>query len=1267
MKLLHRENRASSLSRGLQAYTPLLLLPPTFLLHLTMEICIRYLPHQVNEWDLTRALALVLHSEPFLQRTEDERFQKINFAVKVNPNKAGGLRNDGTGVLTLPTPSIGYRFLDYVKDTPFKMDTRKIKFFPSREKPGSSFALSLQKSAYIDPDIEEQRQEKIANLQDAIRVDIIQFGIYFRRPSRPGEPLKSREYSTEWQRDYAKESTAWLRFEYDHKLMRIELGNPMTEQIGSTIAITFGSIQRIAIGYDGGCPYVCFDTSTPPVFEETEFNRALVGDDHIDNQRYKHRIGSLHPGHEQVAPYAQKLRIILYNESRYDVIDKFKGYCKIAELSDSLVLDCRRYAKFHIEAGKREFFIPKRLYKLRLQFKQFDWSIAFQLEALLHNCLLHTEELEELLPRVKNLCKDHLPAFAAELLRKYGEQLQARSPQEDPIKCFERARSFVSSPLALSPGNFSCYHVTFAPTRLILEGPNPVQSNRIIRLYSGFEDHFIRVDFRDEDRLSYRWEREVDGSTFIERRVGETLKNGFELAGRYFEFLAYSFSALREHAVWFMNPFMHPEKGLVNAESIRRSIGNFEGTTLLKQPSKYAARLAQAFTATDRSVSIRRDEWEVVPDIENKTSVFTDGVGTIAQALANRVWEALCEGRHDQGRMVVQPSAYQIRFLGFKGVVSVDKELDRGPIKMRLRESMKKFESDIPEEADIEIALAFERPIVSYLNRPLVTVLEDRKVRKEAFLSLQREAVAQVFTVDDDISTCATVLRSLSYGRQYYLAWILEQLRKLGCDFQQRPGITSVDDTFFQELRAVARMATLRDMKHSARIPIPNSYLLVGVADEGPVYQNAGCKNVYILQEGHIYACVQKSPDDEPEWLEGSCTISRSPVAHPGDVQRVHAIGKPPQNMMCLFGHLKNVVVLPTVGKRSLASCLGGGDLDGDLYQVIMHPDLLPTKNADAAAYTSIGTHTLERECNVNDIVNFIVEYINSDVLGLLSDRLLVIADQSKEGTFDRKCTYLAELCSQAVDYPKQGIAVDLDKNKLPSFYMRPKPDWHAAEVVKPRKTGQILLLPIRSSTRAHVPRDIPCSARDRKGSEPFPENQAEKPKPPPPMQDPISIVLKKKLKQVLSSDYIDPNGRDPEIERIFRKYTDELRYVCATHTVSNTPGVRLLETEAVMGTILASCTQKRWRKDRIVRMKLHVGELVADVKREFQRDPTANIKEKDREEYLFILERAWYCWDYSRRQRTREDQLEFGANSFGLIALGSIFYCLDELSKIVV
>jgi hypothetical protein len=58
---------------------------------------------------------------------------------------------------------------------------------------------------------------------------------------------------------------------------------------------------------------------------------------------------------------------------------------------------------------------------------------------------------------------------------------------------------------------------------------------------------------------------------------------------------------------------------------------------------------------------------------------------------------------------------YQIRFLGYKGVVSVDRQLEG--IHLRLRPSMNKFQDHGEEYAMVEIARPVVKPNTPHLNR----------------------------------------------------------------------------------------------------------------------------------------------------------------------------------------------------------------------------------------------------------------------------------------------------------------------------------------------------------------------------------------------------------------------------------------------------------------------------------------------------------------------------------------------------------------------
>ncbi|KAK7038067.1 RNA-dependent RNA polymerase [Favolaschia claudopus] len=1281
------------------------------------KVRMEFLPVTADTYDVTLAIAATLHSDDFRAFAKDAaepvfrseslsaRQLLLNFKVELNQSRVGTTRNDGTGTLLLPSGDVRAKFIEWIvkHKNHIKILGKKIKLFSLREVLPRA-ADFLSKTPYVDPNIEREHEEKVWALHEALRVDVVQFGSYHTSyPARPipdNKPPPLRSFSVEWEREYfstdpssRKRSgspgpptgVAWLRFDYTHKLISIQLGDESTEYSGSNIIITFSSISRIAVGYDPK-PYVCFDTLTPPVLEAIRFHRTLTGDAILDSKKSKIRIGSLEEGHLRVCPYAQQLRIVLYNDPNRDMIKVFSDTCTVAGLPPTIVI--RFNPPYVLEASKQGFFTDKRLHKLGVQLGKLDWAVAFQIEALLHNALLHTDETDKLFPQIERMCREKGSSYTGQFLQEYTRLLRIKSRRESPFACFARVSSTFTGklydPAKNQAGTFSCCHVTVTPTRMILDGPYPIQSNRIIRKYQRYEQNFLRVDFRDEasldlrhlfklsnldqDKLQYRWAREVDGSQFVRNRVGGILKNGLCLGGRRFEFLAYSTSALRGHAVWFQLPFRHEESGeWVTSQVIRNEIGDFAGTPLLKCPSKYAARLAQAFTATDPSVRINRAQWEEIPDLivechknddkPHSKFVFTDGVGTISSKLADMIWAELCKVRHDKGVNSLRPSAFQIRFLGFKGVVAVDTELDKHPdgILMRLRDSMKKFESDDSKSAsaEIEIARAFEKPNMAYLNRPLVMALEDRGVRRDVFCKLQDIAIANARTIHDSVAQFRAVLRDHSMGNHFRLSYILDKFKDRGLDLKPKHRTPGIDNEFFHQLRQVAEMSVLRELKHSARIPIPESYLLVGIADEGVAYRNAGYDNVFVLQPGQIAVCIQGRDDKEPRWLKGSCIIARSPIVHLGDVQRVQAIGEPPKGMLCPFADSKNVVVLPcTDTERSLASCLGGGDLDVsqsaqitcDDYVIIQYSSLLPPNQESPASYPDGSTLTLDRDCVVEDICDFIVEYINSDVLGLLSDRLLVIADQSKDGMYDDACQYLAELCSQAVDYSKQGVPVDLDRTGLPPKLLRCNPDWHAAEVVSPRETDYYPSEKALGELFRAITLDKPITLiSDTESNANISFD---------PFTDPIFAAITGEVRKRFPN-CVFPDGTCTQTAVLFRTYADELRYISSTHSLTTEPGVDLLEAEIVVGTILAKCTQKRWRSDCIYRMRYHATTVIRDIQKQlFPRETDAD---KSEENLRASIERILNAWDFSIRH-----QREFAAKSFGLIALGLVFDCLE-------
>jgi len=179
-----------------------------------MDIGIKSVPTKTNNWAVTRAIARVIHSEDFAPVLEG---RLINFRVQLKESTAGGVQNNGTGVLTLPQERLGVKFLKYVDETPIEIDGQKLRFYKAKH-PSQQLVMTLAKTPYVDPDIEEEHQKKTRALEARLRVDAVQFGIYYRAKYPAGKEKIPRSFSIEWEHEYVQ-SYASLSVEYDRKLI----------------------------------------------------------------------------------------------------------------------------------------------------------------------------------------------------------------------------------------------------------------------------------------------------------------------------------------------------------------------------------------------------------------------------------------------------------------------------------------------------------------------------------------------------------------------------------------------------------------------------------------------------------------------------------------------------------------------------------------------------------------------------------------------------------------------------------------------------------------------------------------------------------------------------------------------------------------------------------------------------------------------------------------------------------------------------------------
>ncbi|XP_077498466.1 uncharacterized protein LOC144109517 [Amblyomma americanum] len=238
----------------------------------------------------------------------------------------------------------------------------------------------------------------------------------------------------------------------------------------------------------------------------------------------------------------------------------------------------------------------------------------------------------------------------------------------------------------------------------------------------------------------------------MEKVVGRFLRDGVKIGDRHFRLLASSVSQLRDHGVWLYAKDCHGN----SVESIRNWMGDF---SQIPSVAKKIARMGQCFSTTEESVSVplQGETMEDAADIEGgvhpesgKPFIFSDGIGMISESLMKKVCEKL--------DMAPIPSAIQIRYAGYKGMLCMNNALQGD--KLILRKSMNKFACSTSSSLEV-IKVSAPSPV--FLNRPLITILEQLGVPREVFLSLQQNMV--LLLCDALVSDAPALLLLKTYAR----------------------------------------------------------------------------------------------------------------------------------------------------------------------------------------------------------------------------------------------------------------------------------------------------------------------------------------------------------------------------------------------------------------------------------------------------------------------------------------------------------------------
>ena len=391
-------------------------------------------------------------------------------------------------------------------------------------------------------------------------------------------------------------------------------------------------------------------------------------------------------------------------------------------------------------------------------------------------------------------------------------------------------------------------------------------------------------------------------------------------------------------------------------------------------------------------------------------------------------------------KTIQQISAVQIRVLGVKGVItcvpkSYWKEIQQrykfGDAKLVIRESMVKFEGNPKIYGYFDI-YNYSSVQGGNMNRNvfqcLLKMTTDSGKMEKIFTGLLSNYIQEFMDKDEDMKFIDTLYSpNLESSQSSSLDNIVRSLILAGHSIGL-PFIHKNITTKFKQ-----RFQTILDDKLSLKFQTPYTCNLIGIIDESGT-----------LQPDEVYIpCLKLMTDlGIPGYQDlNSILFYRNPLAYEGDIQKMKLV-KTTTNPF--LKSLSNVIVFPKVlNGKSPHQMAAGGDLDGDLYEIIYHPGIIElfAKNIEQIDYDEVKNNPPPRQNipSVQDVIDAHIQAFSSrkSYTGLLYYYATIYRDSEEFNVKQR----ISKAYARSIDLIKS----DLNNNfqSIVDEMTRPAPQWY--------------------------------------------------------------------------------------------------------------------------------------------------------------------------------------------------------------------------------